>query len=81
MNGARIPYKGYFIHPAPLKLADTGEWSLELYIGKDKGNEYAQRKFSAANTFKTEKETTDHCVNFGKQIIDGKAENCTVADL
>lgn len=79
MNG--IPYKGYTIRPAPHQLADTGEWSLELSIGKDKGSEYVQRPFSAGNTFKSEEEAIEHCVNFGKQIIDGKAENCTVADL
>ncbi len=79
MNG--IPYKGYLIRPAPLKLADKDEWTLELYIAKDKGNEIVERKFSAGNTFKTEKEAIDHCVNFGKLIVDGKSENCTVTDL
>ena len=79
MNG--ISYKGYLIRPAPLQLADTGEWSLELYIGKDKNSEYVERQFSAGNTFKTEEEAIKHCISFGKQIIDGRSENCTVTDL
>lgn len=79
MNG--IPYKGYLIRPSPLQLADSNEWSLELYIGKDKDGNAAWRKFSAANTFKTKEEAVKHCINFGKLVIDGKAENCTVGDL
>lgn len=79
MNG--IPYKGYEIRPTPMQLADTGEWNMELYISKDSGNEITERKFSAGNTFTTKEEAIQHCINFGKQIIDGKSENCTVADL
>jgi hypothetical protein len=79
MNG--IPYKGYLIRPAPLQLADIGEWSLELYIAKDRGSDITWRKFSAANSFKTEDDAIKHCVNFGKQIIDGKSENCSVEGL
>jgi len=78
MNG--IPYTGYLIRPAPLPLA-TGEWNLEVHISKDRGSDVTERKFSAANTYKTEEEAIKHCINFGKQIIDGKAENLTVADL
>ncbi len=76
-----IPYKGYLIRPATLQLAASGEWTLELYIAKDKDSEFVERKFSAGNTFKTEEEAIKHCINFGKQIIDGKSENCTVVDL
>jgi len=75
------PYKDYIIRPAPLQLADSGEWNMELYIVKDNGNEIRERKFSAGNTFKTRDEAIRHCINFGKQIIDGQSENCTVTDL
>lgn len=74
-------YKGYKIMPATLQLVESGEWTIDLYIGKDKGNEWVERKFSAANTYKTKEEAISHCINFGKRIIDGKSENCTVADL
>lgn len=76
-----ITYKGYSIRPTPLRLGDTGDWTVELYISKDKGNEIKERKYSEGNTFKTEKEAAMHCINFGKQIIDGKSENCTVVDF
>ena len=76
-----VPYKGYQIKPAPMKLLESGEWTTDLYIGIDKKYEYVERRFSAANTFKTEEEAIGHCINFGKQIIDGKYADCTVADL
>ena len=79
MNG--VPYKGYLIRPTPLQLPDSGDWTVELYISKDKGNEINERKYSAGNTFNTKKEAARHCINFGKQIIDGKSPNFTVADL
>lgn len=79
MNG--IPYKGYVIRPTPSRLADTGEWTVELYIAKDNGSEIKERQFSAGNKFKTQGEAVQQCINFGKQIIDGKSENCTVVDL
>lgn len=79
MNG--MPYKGYVIRPTPLQLADSGNWTVEVYISKDKGNEIKERKYSASNMFKTQKEADQHCINFAKQIIDGKSENFTVADL
>jgi hypothetical protein len=39
------------------------------------------KPFSASNTFKTKEEAIAHCYNFGKEIIDGKYENCTLDDL
>jgi hypothetical protein len=77
----KIPYKGYLIRPASFHLVDTDRWNIELYISKDRGSEITERKFSASDTFKTQEEAIQHCVNFGKQIIDGKSENCTVGDL
>jgi len=76
----KIPYKGYVICPAPLQLADTSQWTIELYISRENDDEIAGRKFSAGNTFPTEQQAIQHCVDFGKQIIDGQSE-CTVEDL
>ena len=77
----KIPYKGYLIRPVSVQLLDIERWNIELYISKDRGSEITERKFSASNTFNTQEEAIQHCVNFGKQIIDGKSENCTVVDL
>lgn len=74
-------YKGYKIMPATLQLVESSEWTINLSIGKDKGYEWAERQFSAANTYKTKEEAISHCINFGKQIIDGQSKNCTVDDL
>ncbi len=76
-----ICYKGYKIMPAPLHLTESDEWSIDLYIGKDKGDHWVERKFSASNIFKSKEEAIEHCLNFGKRIIDGNSKNCTVADL
>ena len=71
-------YKGYEIHAAPYQLADSGEWTINIHIFHDRGDEIRTRPFSAGNSFKTRDEAVAHCFNFGKLIIDGKSENCTV---
>jgi hypothetical protein len=75
------PYKGYLIQAAPYQLAESGEFTIDIYILHDSGDPIRKRKFSAANTFKTKQEAIQHCIEFGRQIIDGKIENCTVTDL
>ena len=74
-------YKGYRIQAAPYKLADSGEFTVNISIWHGTGGAVNIRNFSAANTFKTKEEAIQHCINFGRQIIDGKFEDCTVADL
>jgi len=72
---------GYEIHAAPYQLADTGEWTINIHIFHDRRNEIRSRPYSAGGSFKTRKEAVAHCFNFGKQIIDGKSDNCTVEGL
>jgi hypothetical protein len=79
MNSA--PYKGYLIRAAPYRLADSGEFTININIWNDTGDAFNIRNFGAGNTFKTEQEAIHHCIEFGRQIIDGKIENCTVSDL
>ena len=76
-----LSYKGYEIHAAPYQLADTGEWTINIHISRDHGNEIRSRQFSAGNRFETRDEAVAHCLDFGRQIIDGKSENCTVDGL
>ena len=78
---ASIDYKGYEIRAAPRQLADSGEWTLNILIVRDTGTGLNNRSFSGSNRYKTNSEAVQHCFNFGKQIIDGKVEGCTVADL
>ncbi len=74
-------YNGYEIHAVPFQLRDTGEWTLNLRIEHDHGNEIVSRNFSANNTFPTREEAVNQCFCFGRKIIDGEVEGCTVVDL
>ncbi|MGH8628480.1 MAG: CV_2116 domain-containing protein [Gammaproteobacteria bacterium] len=65
----------------PYQLADTGEWTMNIHIFHHRGDETSSRQFSANNCFNTREEAVAHCFNFGKQIVDGKSENCTVDGL
>jgi hypothetical protein len=86
-----VEYRGYFIHPAPMKIARvygppqledrSGKWQLHLYISKSSSDDAEAKEFQAANTYKSKGEATRHCIEFGKQIIDGKIESATLKDL
>lgn len=76
-----LKYKGYEIRAAPYQLADSGEWTVDILIVRDTGPEITHKKFGAGNRYKTKEEAVQHCFNFGKQIIDGKVKDCSVADL
>lgn len=76
-----MTYNGYVIRAVPHQLVDSGEWTVNIVIFKHRGDSVASRQFSAGNTFKTRQEAIQHCFVFGRQVIDGKSENCTVADL
>ena len=78
---SKTSYKGYLIHPTPHQLRDSGEWTMELCISKHTGDAVTEKKFYAGNKFKTEEKAIQHCINFGRQIIDGESDNCTVTDL
>ncbi len=66
------PYKGYLIRAAPYRLADSGEFTINISILHDTGDAINIRNFSAPNTFKTEQEAIYHCIEFGRHIIDGE---------
>jgi hypothetical protein len=74
-------YRGYEIHAVPDQLTGTGDWTINIQIAHGNGDEIRWRKFSSGNCFRAREEAVAHCFNFGMQIIDGKFENCTVADL
>lgn len=74
-------YKGYEIRPTPEFLTESEEWSSNLHILIHKENEVVDRQFSAADTYKSKEEAIEHCINFGRQIIDGNVNGCTVTDL
>jgi len=61
-----VKYKGYVMHVSPQQLRDSGEWNMDIMISKDHGHSRAGRKFSASNTFKTEKEAVKTLHQFWK---------------
>jgi hypothetical protein len=76
-----IQYKEYIIEAIPLQLRDSGEWTTDIRIRRFRLDKLHYRAFSAGNTFKTEEEAIQRCIDFGKRIIDGEIKNCTVTDL
>ena len=76
-----VSYKGYQIRPAPRQLRDSLRWTTNLIILFDNGYEIVERQFFAANTFESEEEAIQACVEFGRQIIDGRIPNCAVTDM
>lgn len=73
-----IYYKGYLIRPTPHQLRDTGKWTTDLYISRHTDRDVKEKHFVAANTFYTKEEAIQHCVDFGRQIINGEHEHSTV---
>jgi len=77
----KIEYNGYEIEACPYQLAESKEWSLNIYIWKDHGSNIVSRNFSARNTFPTREEALKHCLRFGQRIIEGEIENCSVEGM
>ncbi len=76
-----LPYKGYVIEALPEQLLDDDKCTINISIWKHRGSSSSQKEFLDSNTFAKEEEAIEQCFNFGKQIIDGQIENCTVVDL
>ena len=66
-----IDYKGHKIKAMPYQLDRSKHWALEFQILSPDVNNILAKIFSAVNTYETEKEAALHCLNLGKQIIDG----------
>ena len=67
-----IDYRGYRIVAVPIELADPPGWSTDFRIECIKPGEVVPKPFSTADIFQTEQEAVDHCLEFGRQIVDGK---------
>ena len=76
----RTLYKNYEVHAASL-LLPSGEWSLEVHITAQRDEEIQTKPFTGSDTFFSEVEAIRHCLDFGKRIIDGEVEDCSVEDL
>lgn len=58
----RVAYKGYIIEAQPSQLADDLRWILSITIERHEGDRVIE---------------LPHCINFGRQIIDGQVPSCT----
>jgi hypothetical protein len=76
-----IQYKDFTIEAAPYQLADSGKWAMQVYIRRHIGGSVKSKPFYTGITFDTKEEATRHCVEFAKNIIDGRYPNCSVDDL
>ena len=77
----KLYYKGFEIEATPYQLADTGLWTTHIYIWKHRGQGSTNKEFSATYPFGGRDEAIKDCLNFGKQIINGQFEGCSVKDL
>lgn len=74
-------YKGYVIEATPHQLSESKRWTINIYIRHDTGDHINFSNYYAANTFETKEEAIKDCIDFGRRIIDGEIENCSVSDL
>ncbi|MDY0331779.1 MAG: HlyU family transcriptional regulator [Thiomonas sp.] len=78
-----INHEGYEISPATQQLADTGEWTLRVSIVKHRDSQGVtnQQFFDGSNSFATKEEAEQHCIEFGKRIINGEQPGLNVNEL
>lgn len=74
----RLRYKEFEIEATPYQLADSKKWILNIIIWKHKGRESVSVPFNARNSFDSKQEAIRECFIFGRKIIDGEIENCSV---
>lgn len=77
----RIRYKEFEIEATTYQLKEPKGWSLSILVWKHSGSKSVSRAFIGSNIYVSKEEAIEHCFNFGKKIIDGDAENCSVDNL
>jgi hypothetical protein len=70
-------YEGYEIVAKPNQLTN-GTWSLNIVIVEHRGDQTNTKPFSASNTFQSQEEAIQQCLEFGKRIIDGDVKGCSL---
>jgi hypothetical protein len=66
-----IEYNGYMIEPTTRLKPEPHGWTLEVRI-TPAGRSSGSRRCRAPNTYATEDVAVAHCLEFGRQIVDGK---------
>jgi hypothetical protein len=70
-------YKGFTITHRTYQIRGSGRWTVDVLVGRHS----RLRAFSDTATYATEQEAIAGCCEFGRRIIDGKAERCSIEDL
>ncbi len=72
-----LSYKGFEITARSYQIRGSGRWTLDVLIS------YAgsRRAFSCLTTFPNEAMATSGCLEYGRQIIDGKVRHCSVEEM
>lgn len=77
----RMRYKDFEIEAVPYQLAESKKWTTNINIWKHKGYKSISRNFYANSVYETKEEAIKYCFILGKEIIDGKKENCSIDDM
>jgi len=68
---SRIEYNGYVIEPTTRLKNKPFGWTLEVRISPA-GRRTGIRRCRAPNMYASEELAVAHCLQFGRQIVDGK---------
>lgn len=67
-RGRSVRYRGFSIVARPYRLSRSGLWTVDVEIHRNT----QRRSFSEATRYLTEAEASDHSLELGRRIIDGK---------
>lgn len=70
---ARIEYNGYVIEPTTRLKNSTEGWTLQVRI-TPAGRRTGIRLCRGPNTYRSEAVARKRCLEFGRQIVDGKLQ-------
>ena len=73
-------YRGYFLEPQPLRIPGTDQCEISVEIHSSPTG-VSSKPFYDGKFTGTEEEAVNHCLAFGKRIIDGQVKNCSIRDL
>lgn len=73
------PYAGYAIRPRPFHR-QGGEWTLDVEIWRDASSGLAVHQFRGLETFPSQGAAVAACLQYARDIIDGRVPGLSVVD-
>lgn len=80
MASQNLKYKGYVITADPYQAEESGKWTFHVRIARFSRG-IKSKDFFSEETYETEEEALNGCLDFGKKVIDGDVLGCSVKDL